>query len=147
MTRYTDVQIREQLQNTAFFVTLRQLYTGSLKEELTAKSVTVEGLILGPREAMVLPSDEELYARFQGSINANERQMLLSDLHAERNILDSFLGALVVRGVWAEVIELERQTRPGGADQSSYEYSLGIFRDVSEEMEVAESLERDVQMS
>lgn len=109
--------------------------------------MTVEGLILGPREAMVLPSDEELYARFQGSINANERQMLLSDLHAERNILDSFLEALVVRRVWDEVIELERQTRPGGADQSSYEYSLSAFRDVSEEMEVAESLERDAQMS
>lgn len=104
----------------------------------------VEGLILGPREAMVLPSDEELHARFQGSINANERQMLLHDLHVERNILDSFLEALVDRRVWEEVTELERQTRSGGADESFYEYSFGAFREVSEEMEVAESLGPDV---
>ena len=135
------------MQNTALFVTLRQLYTGSLEEELAARSVTVGGLILGPREAMVLPSDEELYARFQGSINADERQMLLSDLHAERNILDSFLEALVVRGMWDEVTKLERQTRSGEADESLYEYSLGAFREVSEEMEVVESLGPEVQMS
>ena len=70
-TRYTDVQIRERLQKTAFFVTLfvtlQQLYTGSLKEELAAKALAVEELILGPREAVALPSDEELYGRFQGS--------------------------------------------------------------------------------
>lgn len=102
--------------------------------------MAVEELILGPREAMVLPSDEELYARFQGSINANERTMLLDDLQTERNILDSFLEALVHRGVWDEVIGLERQTREGGADESFYGYSLSGFREISEEMEVAESL-------
>jgi len=103
--------------------------------------LAVEDLILGPQEAIVLPSDEELHARFQGSISATERQMLLSDLHAERNILDSFLEALVGRRVFDQVTELERQTRSGGADESFYEYSLGAFREVSEEMEVAESLE------
>ena len=93
---------------------------------------------------MVLPSDEELHARFQGSINANERQMLLRDLHAERYILEPFLEALVDRKVWEEVTKLERQTRSGGSDESFYEYSLGTFREVSEEMEVAESLGPDV---
>jgi hypothetical protein len=145
--RSTDVQIREQLQNTAFFATLRHLYTGSLKEELAAKAVAVEELILGPREAMVLPSDEELCARFRGSINANERQMLLSDLQTEQGILSSFLEALVQRGVWDEVVGLERQTRGGNADESFYEYSQNAFREMSEEMEVAESLGPDVQMS
>jgi len=96
---------------------------------------------------MVLPSDEELYARFQGGINANERQMLLSDLRTERDILESFLEALVLRGVWDEVIGLERQTREGGPDESFYEHSLSAFGEVSEEMEVAESLGSDVQMS
>jgi len=67
MTRYTDVQVRERLQKAAFIVTLHQLYTGSLKEELAVKAVAVEELILGPREAVALPSDEELYGRFQGS--------------------------------------------------------------------------------
>jgi hypothetical protein len=145
--RSTDVQIREQLQNTAFFATLRHLYTGSLKEELAAKAVAVEELILGPREATVLPSDEELCARFRGSINANERQMLLSDLQTEQGILSSFLEALVQRGVWDEVVGLERQTRGGNADESFYEYSQNAFREKSEEMEVAESLGPDVQMS
>jgi len=145
-TRNTDLQIRERLQNTAFFVTLRQLHTGSLKEELAAKAVAVEELILGPREAMVLPSDEELYARFQGSISASERQMLLNDLQTERNILDSFLEVLVHGGVWDEVIGLERQTRSSGADESFYEYPLSGFREMSEEMEVSESLGPDVQM-
>jgi len=102
--------------------------------------VAIEELILGPREARVLPSDEELYARFQGSINANERMMLLSDLQTERNILDSFLEALVHRGLWDEVIGLERQTREGGGDGSFYEYSRSGFREMSEEREVAECL-------
>ena len=102
--------------------------------------MAVEELILGPREAMVLPSDEELYARFQGSITADERALLLSDLQTERNILDSFLEALVHRGVWGEVVELERQMREGKADESLYEYSLNAFREMSEEMEVAECL-------
>ena len=69
--------------------------------------MVVEELILGPREAVVLLSDEELYARFQGSIDASERQMLLSDLQTEQNILDSILEALVQRGIWDEVIRLE----------------------------------------
>ena len=43
---------------TAFFVTLQQLYTGLLKEELAAKAVAVDELILGPGEAVVLPSDD-----------------------------------------------------------------------------------------
>jgi hypothetical protein len=134
----------ERLQNTAAFVTLRQLYTGSLKEDLAAKEVAVEGLILGPREAMVLPSDEELYARFQGSINANERQALLSDLQTERNTLGSFLEALVNRGWWDEAVALERQERSDGVNETFYEHSFSAFREASEEMEVAESL--DAQM-
>jgi len=75
-----DIKIRQQLQNTAFFVALRRLYTGTLKEVLAAKEVAAEGLILGLREAMVLPSDEELYGRFEASMSGNERQMLPSDL-------------------------------------------------------------------
>jgi len=43
-----------RLQNSAFFVALRRLYTGTLKEVLAAKEVAGEGLILGLREAMVL---------------------------------------------------------------------------------------------
>ena len=107
--------------------------------------MAVDELILGSREAVVLlPSDEELYGRFQGSIDAGERQMLLSDLQTERNILDSFQEALVQRGIWDEVIRLERQIREDRTDESLYEYSMSAM---SEEMEVAESLGPDVQMN
>jgi len=68
-------------------------------------------LILGLREAMVLPSDEELYARFQASMSGNKWQMLLNDLQTERN------GAPLTRDwkrwcIAGEVVRLERQTRP-----------------------------------
>jgi len=43
----------------------------------------------------------------------------------------------VQRGIWDEVIRLERQTREDRTDESFYEYSMSAM---SEEMEVAESL-------
>jgi len=64
-----------------------------------AKEVAVEGLILVLREAMVLPPDEEQYARFQASMSGNERQMLLRDLQTERDVLDTRSEAPVHRGV------------------------------------------------
>lgn len=125
----------ERLQSTALFTTLRAIHTGSLSSDLPAS--TISELILSPREALSLPSPEEMTARFGSDLRTSDIRTIYEDLGVERDALEGLLVELEGGGMWAEVAGLEERTRErsvGAAGDFSYE------EEVSEEMEVVEGL-------
>lgn len=129
-----------RLSSTALFTTLRAIHTSSSLSTATTQLLSQHDrskLIISPRDALTLPSPEELQARFGSELRNSEIRVLYEDLGLERETLDQVLGVLDEGGLWGEVVALEQRTRDGGFED---EGDRSYVEDVSEEMEVIEGL-------